>query len=142
MIRSSALSDGRNNMIKYSVIIPVYNAQSTLERCLDSFVIQLRPDVEILVINDGSSDRSSEISHRYEDEHTEIRVLDKERHIFRNRERGEFTFDPNIDYLLGKSGEDIGWKRNPSEIERRVNENIEPILKDVTINSIIEFIRK
>ena len=65
-------------MIKYSVIIPVYNAQSTLERCLDSFVIQLRPDVEILVINDGSSDRSSEISHRYEDEHTEIRVLDKE----------------------------------------------------------------
>ena len=53
-----------------------------------------------------------------------------------------FTFDPNIDYLVGKSGEDIGWKRNPSEIERRVNENIEPILKDVTINSIIEFIRK
>lgn len=53
-----------------------------------------------------------------------------------------YTFDPNIDYLVGKSGEDIGWKRNPSEIERRVNENIEPILKDVTINSIIEFIRK
>lgn len=53
-----------------------------------------------------------------------------------------FTFDPNIDYLVGKSGEDIGWKRNPSEIERRVNENIEHILKDVTINSIIEFIRK
>ena len=53
-----------------------------------------------------------------------------------------FTFDPNIDYLVAKSDEDRGWKSNPSEIERRVNENIEPILKDVTINRIIEFIRK
>lgn len=53
-----------------------------------------------------------------------------------------FTFDPNIDYLVAKSDEDRGWKGDSSEIERRVNENIEPILKDVTINGIIEFIRK
>ena len=65
-------------MVKYSVIIPVYNAQGTLERCLDSFVDQLRPDVEVLVINDGSHDRSSEISHRYAEKHAEIRVFDKE----------------------------------------------------------------
>lgn len=55
---------------------------------------------------------------------------------------GMFTFDPNIDYLVAKSDEDRGWKGDSSEIEKRVNENIEPILKDVTINGIIEFIRK
>lgn len=53
-----------------------------------------------------------------------------------------FTFDPNIDYLVAKSDEDRGWKGNSCEIERRVIENIEPILKDVTINGILEFITK
>lgn len=53
-----------------------------------------------------------------------------------------FTFNPNIDSLVARSNEDRGWKGKPSEIERRVNENIEFILKDVTINRIIEFIRK
>lgn len=47
--------------IKYSVIIPVYNAQRTLERCLNSLVEQNRDDVEIIAINDGSKDNSAEI---------------------------------------------------------------------------------
>ena len=47
--------------IKYSVIIPVYNAERTLKRCLDSLLSQQRMDVEIILINDGSSDRSAEI---------------------------------------------------------------------------------
>ena len=42
--------------IKYSVIIPVYNAQKTLARCLDSLVSQQRKDAEIILVNDGSSD--------------------------------------------------------------------------------------
>lgn len=53
-----------------------------------------------------------------------------------------FTFDPNIDYLVAKSKEDRGWKINTDEIERRINNNIESILKDETINRIIEFVRE
>ena len=52
-----------------------------------------------------------------------------------------FTFDPNIDYLLAKSEKDRRWKSNPDEIERRINENIKSILKDETINRIIEFVK-
>ena len=51
--------------IKYSVIIPVYNAEKTLKRCLDSLLGQKRQDVEIILINDGSSDRSGEIIDEY-----------------------------------------------------------------------------
>lgn len=47
--------------IKYSVIIPVYNAQRTLKRCLNSLVEKNRDDVEIIAINDGSKDNSAEI---------------------------------------------------------------------------------
>ena len=47
--------------IRYSVIIPVYNAEKTIERCLKSLTDQNRQDVEIIVVNDGSLDNSLEI---------------------------------------------------------------------------------
>ena len=47
--------------IKYSVIIPIYNAEKTLARCLKSLIMQGRTDAEIVLINDGSSDHSERI---------------------------------------------------------------------------------
>lgn len=47
--------------LKYSVIIPAYNAEDTIERCLKSLLIQQRKDVEIIVINDGSTDKTADI---------------------------------------------------------------------------------
>ena len=48
-------------MIKISVIIPVYNVEKYLKKCLNSLVNQTLQEIEILVINDGSTDRSQEI---------------------------------------------------------------------------------
>ena len=64
-------------MIKYSVIVPVYNAQSTLERCLDSLVKQKRSDVEVLVINDGSQDGSSKICRSFAEKFPCIKLFEK-----------------------------------------------------------------
>lgn len=47
--------------MKYSVIIPAYNAEETIKRCIESIVLQNRPDVEIVVINDGSTDETDSI---------------------------------------------------------------------------------
>lgn len=47
--------------ITYSVILPVYNSEKTLARCLDSLTAQNREDVQIIVINDGSTDASESI---------------------------------------------------------------------------------
>lgn len=47
--------------LKYSVIIPAYNAEDTIERCLQSLLVQKRQDVEIIVINDGSTDKTANI---------------------------------------------------------------------------------
>lgn len=44
--------------IKYSIVIPVYNSEKTLERCLNSLLSQNRIDIEIIAVNDGSTDRS------------------------------------------------------------------------------------
>lgn len=48
-------------MIKYSVIIPAYNSEKTIARCLNSLTAQKRDDVQIIVVNDGSRDNSEEI---------------------------------------------------------------------------------
>lgn len=47
--------------IKYSVIVPVYNSERTLARCLESLAVQGRDDVQIVAVNDGSTDGSEEI---------------------------------------------------------------------------------
>ncbi len=48
-------------MIKYSVIVPVYNSEKTLTRCLSSLTAKNREDVQIIVVNDGSTDSSDAI---------------------------------------------------------------------------------
>ena len=48
-------------MPKVSVIVPVYNVEEYLERCLDSLVNQTLKDIEIIIVNDGSTDGSKEI---------------------------------------------------------------------------------
>lgn len=64
--------------LRYSVIIPVYNAENTIERCLDSLLNQIPPCSELLVINDGSKDSSGEICKRYAEKYPAIRYFEKE----------------------------------------------------------------
>ncbi len=64
--------------MRYSVIIPVYNAEATLRRCLDSLVNQQFSDYELLLINDGSTDGSGAICREYADKYPQIRYLSKE----------------------------------------------------------------
>lgn len=51
--------------MKYSVIIPIYNAEKTLRRCLDSLLPQLNNSIEVLLINDGSTDSCGDICKEY-----------------------------------------------------------------------------
>ena len=64
--------------MKYSVIIPVYNAEQTLARCLDSLLAEHYSDVEIILVNDGSKDSSGSICREYTEKHSNIRCIDKE----------------------------------------------------------------
>ena len=48
-------------MVKVSVIVPVYNVENYIEKCLDSLLNQTLDDIEIIVVNDGSTDNSANI---------------------------------------------------------------------------------
>ncbi|MGP4952700.1 glycosyltransferase family 2 protein [Psychrobacter sp. T6-1] len=61
-----------------SVVIPVYNKEDYLEKCLDSVVNQTYAALEIILINDGSTDRSPMICKEYADRDSRIRFIDKD----------------------------------------------------------------
>lgn len=63
--------------MKYSVIIPVYNAEETIHRCVDSLLMQNYSDLEIILVNDGSKDRSGEICKEYAAQHSAIVYIEK-----------------------------------------------------------------
>ena len=61
-----------------SVIIPVYNAQDGIKRCLDSLLNQSFNNFEIILLNDGSKDNSLNILKEYELKYSFVRVIDKQ----------------------------------------------------------------
>lgn len=61
-----------------SVIIPIYNAEEYLEECIDSVLKQSYTNIEIILINDGSTDRSGEICDNYLNRHANIKVYHNE----------------------------------------------------------------
>ena len=61
-------------MAAVSIIIPVYNAEAYLERCIDSILSQSCPDIEVLLIDDGSTDSSFEICQRFAERDERVRI--------------------------------------------------------------------
>ena len=59
-----------------SLIIPIYNAQTYLRRCLTSAMEQTFQDMEIILVNDGSTDGSLDICREYEKKDPRFRVID------------------------------------------------------------------
>lgn len=66
------------NISKISVIVPVYNVEKYLPRCIDSILAQTFTNFELLLIDDGSKDRSGEICEEYAKKDPRIRVFHKE----------------------------------------------------------------
>lgn len=66
-----------NNIPKLSIIIPIYNAEQFIRRCIDSILVQTYTDFELLLIDDGSKDNSGNICDIYAEQDSRIRVFHK-----------------------------------------------------------------
>lgn len=62
-------------MAKVSVIIPVYNVEAYLRQCLDSVISQTLDDIEVICINDGSTDNSLDILNEYSQKYDNFKVF-------------------------------------------------------------------
>lgn len=65
-------------MSAVSIIIPVYNVEKYLEKCLDSALSQSLKDIEIVLVNDGSKDSSPQICEKYAARDTRIKLIHQE----------------------------------------------------------------
>lgn len=63
--------------IKVSVVMPVYNAEKYLRRAIDSILNQTLKEIELILVNDGSKDKSIDICREYEARDSRIKVIDK-----------------------------------------------------------------
>ena len=65
-------------MIKVSVIIPIYNMELYLEECLQSVLSQTLKEIEVICVNDGSTDNSLEILQKYASQYSNIVIFNQE----------------------------------------------------------------
>ena len=64
--------------IDISVIVPMYNVEEFLPRCIDSIINQTHKNIEIILVDDGSPDRSGEIAEEYAEKDERIKVIHQE----------------------------------------------------------------
>ena len=93
-------------MVKISVIVPVYNVEQYISRCLDSILSQSLNDVELICVNDGSTDNSLKIIQQYRKSDRRVKVIDKEnggissaRNAGINAARGKYTMFVDSDKI-------------------------------------------
>ena len=90
-----------------SVIVPVYNCAEKLNRCVESILNQSFTDLEVILVNDGSTDGSLEICRQYERKDSRIKIINKEnarvsraRNIGMEQAQGEYIqFVDSDDYI-------------------------------------------
>ena len=93
---------------KMSIIVPVYNVEKYLRRCLDSILNQTLTDIEVICVNDGSPDTSPEILEEYQKKDNRIVVINQEngglgaaRNTGINAARGEYLgFVDSDDFIV------------------------------------------
>ena len=66
------------NDILISIVVPIYNVESYLHRCIDSLINQTYKAIEIILVDDGSTDSCGKICDDYEKRYTNIKVIHKD----------------------------------------------------------------
>lgn len=86
-------------MIKVSVIVPVYNAEKYIKECLESLINQSLQDIEIICIDDNSSDNSLLILNEYEHQDGRIKVIRNKKNIGAAESRNIGLFNAKGKYI-------------------------------------------
>lgn len=110
-------------MSKISIIVPMYNAENYIKKCLDSLVNQTLKDIEIIIVNDGSEDNSENIVREYMKEYKNIVLINQKNSgqaIARNEAikvaKGEFVCFVDSDDWIDKDMCKTLYKHNENDI--------------------------
>lgn len=102
-------------MATISIIVPVYNAEKTLHRCLDSIIAQTYTDWECILIDDGSKDNSPAICNEYAEKDSRFKVIHKE---------NEGVANARNDGLYAANGEWVAFADSDDWMEDKMLETL------------------
>lgn len=125
---------GANDMVFFSVIIPVYNIDEYLPLCLNSVLSQSFSNYEIIIVDDGSTDQSGSICDAYSKKKGKIKVIHKKNGGL-SAARNTGINEAKGTYLVFIDGDDFIEPDSFEKIYASVPENLEP---DVLITKIKE----
>lgn len=100
---------------KISVVVPAYNTGRWLNRCLDSLLNQTYESLEVIVVNDGSTDNTRQVLDAYAGEHPEVKVIHKE--------NGGVT-SARLRGVMEAKGEWIGFMDGDDQVEPDMYERL------------------
>ncbi len=109
--------------IKVSIIVPIYNMQKYLKQCLDSIISQSLEEIEIICVNDGSTDSSKEILEEYKN-----KQKDKKEIIIINKNNTGYGDTMNIG-LSQARGEYIGIVESDDFVDKKMFEDLYNLAK-------------
>lgn len=113
-------------MPKIGVIIPVYNVEKYLEQCIKSIINQNFEDMEILLIDDGSTDSSGRICDEYKEKDSRIKVIHKKNGGLSDA-RNAGIKEAIADYLLFLDSDDYWMDNSLNEINKCITDDTEVI---------------
>ena len=107
-------------MIDISIIVPIYNASKYLEKCLDSLINQTKKELEFILINDGSTDKSEDIIKKYKDKRikyfkTKNRGIGKTRNFGIEKSSGKYLMFLDSDDYLETNACEVLYKKAEKE---------------------------
>lgn len=112
---------------KVSIIVPIYNVEQYLDRCLDSLVNQTFQDIEIIGVNDGSTDNSFDVLNTYAKKDKRIKVINKiNEGLSKSRNRGIEA--SNGDYIMFVDSDDWIDKNMIYRMYKEANEDVDLVI--------------
>ena len=114
-------------MIKVSVIVPVYNVQKYVKKCIDSILAQTLSDLEILCVDDGSTDNSGGILDEYAEKYSHLKVVHKKNEGYGN------TVNLGLEMA---QGEYIGIVESDDFVEADMYEELYTVAKEKNLDFI------
>lgn len=141
--------------VKYSIIVPVYNAEQFLERCIKSLIGQTYKNFEVIFINDGSSDTSGDILKKYCTSDKRLKLIERTnqgvssaRNEGIERAIGEYVIFVDADDYVEKNllekisecsskAEMIMYNFKDNGIVNKVEKEVPPFCDDVSESAIL-----
>ena len=115
-------------MFKYSIIVPVYNGEKYLERCINSIINQTYKNIELILINDGSEDGTGKICKKYSNNDTRVIYIKQDKYgVSYSRNKG--IENATGDYITFIDADDYINVNTIREMNKKILNNKCDILK-------------